>query len=240
MTTYDFPGLVEKTLSDKQVTVANNLGRAVENLELVHLDGYFGEVKEYDGIADGASGKINIDHERTIETDQIAAADTFVVGQIVFFAPGGSSAAGAIRAANAAGRIPVGICTEFGGSAGAHTFVVFRPFAQGNEALIGGALKAKRIAVPTGSHAAGAPVVNADIPVGSQIVGIIGQALATVSSEDVTVTDGTNTIGVVPIATVNALSFGTLINAYSVVVAAGLTLTADTTNGTGIITVLYI
>ncbi len=129
-TQVNYPNFIERTSGDKQPTVTNNLGRDTEHLEYVSLGGYHGEVKEVTGIANGASGKINIDADRTIETDQIETSDTFVVGDDLWFIPGGSSDRGLLRDADSGGGVKVGIVTDFGGSAGAHTWVQFRPFVQ--------------------------------------------------------------------------------------------------------------
>ena len=116
----------EAKLGQTQVIVNNDLGRAVDHLELVLLNAYFGEVREFDGIADSADGVINIDSDREIGTDQINTGDTFVVGDVVFFEPGGSSAAGTLRSTTGTGNAPVGVLTDV--SAGVS--VTFRPFVQ--------------------------------------------------------------------------------------------------------------
>ena len=62
---YDFS---QPTINDKQPLVANAEGRTVLFAELVYLGGFFGDVTDQDGIANSASGRINIDSDRTIRT----------------------------------------------------------------------------------------------------------------------------------------------------------------------------
>ena len=236
---YDFS---EVTENDVQVSVVNNLGRDALAREIVHLDGYFGEIMEYAGIVDAASGRININHRRTIRTAQIETTDTFVIGQIVFFLSGGSSAAGALRATNEVGSVPYGICIGFGETGGARTYIEARPFSQGGEAVAGSGLKVREITVPTGSHGAGTPVVDTGIPVGSKIVDVTARATVTNASGTVTVSDGTNDItDSVAMDTIDTVIHATTIDTtYSTVIAAGLTLTANATADAGIVHVLYI
>lgn len=126
---YDFS---ELTLNDKQPLVSNALGRAVLLAELVYLNGYFGDVTDQDGIADSADGRINIDSNRTIRTEQIEATDTFTVGSTLWFVSGGAGAAGTLEDADPGSgtRVAVGIITGEEGTGGAQTAVSFRPFAQ--------------------------------------------------------------------------------------------------------------
>lgn len=122
----------EPTINDKHPVVTNNLGRDVTIAELVYLNGYFGDVVEQDGIANAAAGRINIDSDRTIRTEQILATETFVVDAIAWFVSGGAGAAGDIQDSDPGSgtRVACGIITAFGGSAGAHTWIEIRPFVQ--------------------------------------------------------------------------------------------------------------
>lgn len=129
MAVYDFPDFREISVNDDQPVVTNNLGRAIEELELVYLGGYFGEVKTSGGIANGGTGQINIDYRRVIQTAQINAAASFVAGNTLYFKSGGSSAAGTLESSSS-NAVAVGIITGFGGTSGAHTYVEFRPFLQ--------------------------------------------------------------------------------------------------------------
>lgn len=132
---YNFSEITAGADGDRQVLITNGEGRTALPFEIILQDAafpfYCGEVREADGIADAASGRINIDHNRVIRTEQITAADTFVVGAKVYFHPGGSGAAGTIidAASVAAGDIEFGICEGFGGAATAHTYIDVRPFA---------------------------------------------------------------------------------------------------------------
>jgi hypothetical protein len=122
-------GFTEKLVGEKQVLVTNNLGRDVEQFELVYLGYWFGEVVSPDGIANGETGYINIDHERIIQTAQINTAATFTVGSTLYFKSGGSSAEGTLES-SAGGATAIGTITGEGGTGGAQTYVEFRPFIQ--------------------------------------------------------------------------------------------------------------
>jgi len=116
----------ENFIHVQEILVSNNLGRSVEHNEIVYLDGYFGEIKDFDGIADAADGYINILDTREISTTQIETTDTFVVGGIVFFVSGGSSVAGSLRAGYVADGVAIGVCTKINNG----TSVTFRPYNQ--------------------------------------------------------------------------------------------------------------
>ena len=120
----------EVTINDKQPVITNNLGRDTTIAELVFLSGYFGDVVEQDGIANATTGRINIDSDRIIRTEQIEATDTFTVGNTIWFVAGGAGAAGTLEDANTGTDYAAGIITAEGGTGGAQTFVEFRPFAQ--------------------------------------------------------------------------------------------------------------
>ena len=122
----------EVTESDNQILVTNNLGRAIDYAELVYLDGYFGECREYGGIAIGGTGYIKIASDRKIRTKQIEATDTFPAGNTLWFVSGGSGAAGKLVDADPGTgiRVAVGIITGEEGTSGAQTSVEFRPFVQ--------------------------------------------------------------------------------------------------------------
>ncbi|KKM25195.1 hypothetical protein LCGC14_1597470 [marine sediment metagenome] len=120
----------EVSVNDKTPLITNNLGRAVTVAELVYLGGYFGDVIEQDGIANSADGRINIDSDRIIRTEQIEVTDTFTVGNTIWFVSGGAGAAGTLEDTNTGTDYAAGIITAEGGTGGAQTFVEFRPFAQ--------------------------------------------------------------------------------------------------------------
>jgi len=131
---YNFSEVSE---SDKQVLVTNNLGRDVVYGEFVYLDGYFGEVREYGGIVNGATGYININADRKIRTEQVEATDAFTAGSTLWFVSGGSGAAGKFVDADPGSgtRLGCGIITGEEGTGGAQTAVEFRPFVQRLDAV---------------------------------------------------------------------------------------------------------
>lgn len=112
----------EARLGVTQVEVTNDLGYAVVHLELVLINGYFGEVRDFDGIADGARGLINLDDEREIRTKQIDTGDTFVLDAPVYFNP----TTKVLEVTGAAGNVAVGICTYVNNGVA----VGFKPFKQ--------------------------------------------------------------------------------------------------------------
>lgn len=239
-TYYNSYGFSERTTNDYQISVQNVTGRTVLMEELVYLGGYFGEVKNIGGIADSAYGQINTFPFRTIQTNQIETTDTFVAGQVIYFAPGDSTGAGKLRAANSTGRIPVGVCVEFEGTSGAHTAIVFRPFVQNSSQYQGAGLKTLAVPVPTGSDTA--PVVSTNFPVGATILDIIVHTIDTSASGTVTVSDGTNDItDAIAMDTANAVTRASSIDqTYNVVTSDGLTFTAAGATDAGIVYVIYI
>lgn len=120
----------ERKDGSTQRLVTNNLGRAVEKHELVYLGGFFGEVADYAGIANGAAGYIDVAADRIITTEQIEATDTFTAGNTLYFEAGGSSAAGKLVDAATATTVPVGKIVSEQGTGGAQVSVAFIPFAQ--------------------------------------------------------------------------------------------------------------
>jgi hypothetical protein len=236
---YDFSEITE---NDKQILVTNNLGRTALAREIVYLDGYIGEVMEYGGIADSATGRINIDPERTVRTAQMEATDTFVSGQNVYFLSGGSSAAGEVRATPEAGSVPYGKCIGFGGTGGAHTYVEVRPFSIAGESKPGSGVKVREIVVPTGSHGAGTPVVDTGIPVGSKIIDVVARTTTANASGTATVSDGTNAItNAIVMAVLDVQTRASTIDTtYATITSAGVTVTANATGDAGIVYIYYI
>lgn len=114
-----------------QATVTNNLGRKAVYGEIVLLDGMYGIVMDPDGIANGATGRIYVLQPDTlISTAQINAVSTFVAGAAIYFKAGGNSAAGTLEDSADGGAVAIGTIESFGGSAGEHTSVSFRPYSQ--------------------------------------------------------------------------------------------------------------
>ena len=112
----------ESEVDIDQVLVDNGSGGDFVHLELVLLDTLFGEVLEFDGIADGASGLININSKRKISTTQVDIGDTFVVGAPVYFHPVNK----VLEVTGASGNVAVGICTAINNGVS----VEFMPFVQ--------------------------------------------------------------------------------------------------------------
>jgi len=114
-----------------QVVVTNNLGRTAIYGEIVNLDGMYGIVMEHDGIANAATGRIYVLQPDTlISTAQVNVADTFVVGQPIYFLAGGSTAAGTLEADAGGGAVAIGTIREEFGAGGAQTGVAFIPYSQ--------------------------------------------------------------------------------------------------------------
>lgn len=232
-------GFTSKTLSDRQVEVTNNLGRDVDEFEIVFLDGYFGEVREHGGIADTETGRINIDHERLISTAQMTAADTFVAGNVAYFAPGGAGAAGEIRDEMANGRIAVGIITAFGGAAGAHTWVELRPFTQRGESGPARELKVTEFEVDADATAG----LTVDVPRGALVVDMWNVCTAANAGGTVklNIIGGADVVDAMAMAVDNALTRGAVLNhANRVVPAAGVEVTTAAAGDRGLVYVAYI
>ena len=170
---YDFS---QPTINDKQPLVTNAEGRTVLFAELVYLDGYFGDVTDQDGIANSASGRINIDSDRTIRTEQIEVTDTFTIGNELWFASGGAGAAGKLVDADPGSgtRVAVGIITEEEGSGGAQTSVTFRPYVQLQAAVAAVAVlnaEPKTLVAKITADASGAIAVSG-LAEGDEIIGV--------------------------------------------------------------------
>lgn len=257
----------EVTNDDKQPLVTNNLGRDVVYGEFVYLDGYFGEVREYGGIANGAQGRINIDGDRIVSTQQVEATDTFVEGNTLWFVSGGAGGAGTFQDADPGSgtRYACGIITGEEGTGGAQTAVRFRPFLQRLDA----ADQSAQVAVNTADIATlqaemlveqAEPKklvfrITADGSSGLAITGlsegdeiIDAYVIATVAESNGTVkiTDGTNDITDAFACAVDKVktSMGTLDDAHNVI-GVGDTATVITggdtaANTRGILVVTYI
>lgn len=112
----------ETEVDMNQVLVTNDLGYAVEHMELVLIATYFGQVLEFDGIAIGAAGMIDLKSDRKITTTQIDVGDTFVLGNPVYFHPADKE----LKATGGAGTVAVGMCTAINNGVS----VEFMPFVQ--------------------------------------------------------------------------------------------------------------
>jgi len=118
-----------KTVEDRIVVLENTLARDVEQFELVIFNGYFGEVRNVEDVANGDDILVNIDSNRIICTDQVGAGQTFAVGGKVWFDPNAAGAAGALYdAENVSDFVAVGIVTAI--DTASQAYLEFRPFAQ--------------------------------------------------------------------------------------------------------------
>jgi len=122
-------GFHEQTLSDRTFLVKNETGRTVLQHELVIINGVFGNVLEHKGIANGASGLVNINNDRTIKTAQLhAGTANFTVGGTVY-AIAGDTTNPVMLTHSSAGNTAVGRVIEID-PASTQAYVVFRPFVQ--------------------------------------------------------------------------------------------------------------
>jgi len=170
----------EVTENDKQPLITNGLGRDVLASEFIFQDGYFGEVKEYDGILDGATGRININADRTVRTAQIEVTDTFTVGNVLWFAGGGSSAAGKLVDADNGDGVQVGIITGSSGSAGSETYVEFRPYVQLISGVVASLEAEPKVLVVKVTADASTPLPIVGLSEGDEIIGV--SVIATVAN----------------------------------------------------------
>lgn len=224
-----------------QAVVTNNLGRTALFGELVYLGGYVGYVAEPDGIANGASGRIQLlDPEVEVSTAQVEATDTFTAGNVLYFTPGGSSAAGKLVDAPADGSVPVGKITGAFGSAGAQTAVKFRPFPS-SEALPGAALKVARVVIDAATDYSTTGKA-ANIPVGSTILDVLAVATATHSGGTAQVMNGSSAVHTaIAMATdgaVTRMSAG--VDDTKLVVTDAVTVKTAALGDAGIVIILYV
>lgn len=151
------------------IKITNSSGTAYVHLQLVYEDGYFGEVREFDGIANGATGYINIYSKRKITTTQIDTGDTFVLGANVYLNP----TTAVLEVDYALGSVAVGIATKLNNGVS----VEFMPFKQNNIP--------ESVEMTTYEVAADATtpiVITGLIPVGAKILDVFVECKATVTS----------------------------------------------------------
>lgn len=122
--------LYEKKLSVTQVIIENTSGSPYVQEELVYEQGFFGNVTDPDGIADGATGVIDINSERVLETKQINTADTFAESTDdepaeVFF----DTVNKELRDSLVTDSIPVGQLVK-GGAKDSNNVIGFKPYFQ--------------------------------------------------------------------------------------------------------------
>lgn len=194
MTGYDYNYDLAIREVGEQVVVTNNLGRTALFGEIVYLGGVVGIVMEPDGIANSATGRVApVGPDFEVSSAQVETTDTFTVGNILHFLPGGSSAAGTLVDAPATGTVPVGIITNEQGTGGAQTAVSFRGFSQRGEFLPGAALKVIRadLLATDDFHTTGKTLA---IPVGSRIVDVVAIATAANSGGTVQLLNGASAV----------------------------------------------
>jgi hypothetical protein len=123
-------GFYEKKLAVTQVKITNTSGSDYDQGDFVLEQGYFGNVVNQDGIANAATGIIDINSMRIVETDQTKAGDTFAEStdetpSVVYF----DRTNAYLTDTNAAGLEPVGTITS-GGAADANDVIRFKPYEQ--------------------------------------------------------------------------------------------------------------
>jgi len=230
----------EVTESDKQPLVTNNLGRDADELELVYLDGYFGEIKEAGGIADTETGRININSDRTIRTEQVEATDTFTVGAELWFHAGGSGAAGKLVDADPGSgtRVSVGIITEEEGTGGAQTSVTFRPYVQVQASITAIATlqaEPRLLVVEVASDYGTAAVAVAGLAEGDKIIGVKSNCNVMNTAGTIQLLDGAAaaiTDAMQQAADKEVAYAATIDKTYSTLPASGATLLAGGTDET--------
>ena len=195
-------GFLEQTLSDRTMVVTNATTRKMLQNEFVLVSGIFGNVLEHNGIAGLASGKVNINADRTIKTAQLATGAVFTVGATVYAVAGTNDVPVKLTHASV-GNTPVGICVEIDPAA-TQLYVVLRPFIQpvnttGFEARVEALednvelnpVKVAEIVVDADAHA-GLAFANAatGLALGDKIVDIIVRADAANAAGTAKVTHG--------------------------------------------------
>ena len=243
MTVYDYNYDLQVRGVGKQAVVTNNLGRTAIFGEFVYLDGRFGYVAEFAGIASAASGKIQlVDDSMEITTAQIEVTNTLVVGNDLYFVAGGSSAAGVLTNVNAAGAVYVGKVTAEQGAGGAQTAVVFRPIAPA--AVTGGnigAVKCERVIIDAATDYSTTGKATS-IPIGSTILDVMAIATATASGGTAQVFNGASAVHTaIAMATDQAVSrMAAGVDDTMLVVAGAVTVKAHASGDAGIVEIYYI
>lgn len=140
--------------------ITNSSGAAYIHMQLVYEDGFFGEVREFDGIADSETGYINIFPKRKISTTQIDLADTFVLGSPLYFDP----VTELLEDADAVGAYKVGFVTKVNNG----VCVEFQPFAQD-----GRAESVEMTTFDVDADATGSLDITGIIPEGATIIDVL-------------------------------------------------------------------
>lgn len=240
----------EREKGGTQRLVTNNLGRAVEKHELVYLGGFFGEVADTAGIANGAAGYIDIAADRIITTEQVEPTDTFTAGNTLYFEGGGSSAAGLLVDTATATTIPVGKIVSEQGTTGAQISVAFRPFVQGigvtSEQLIdavgsSNAVKVARVIIDAATDYSTAGKATS-VPLGAVIVDVVAISTALASGGTAQVMNGASAVHTaIAMATDQALTrMAAGVDDTKLLVTAAVTVKTHAIGDAGIVEIFYI
>ena len=119
------------------VTLTNATTRTLKFGETVFIDGWIGNVLEQDGIAAAASGRIDVNPNRTISTKQVDVGDTFAAQKNpIFFVPQTNSAVG--RFVDTAANGNVELKAEVIGAAPAATppYIEYKPPYQNGDLTV--------------------------------------------------------------------------------------------------------
>lgn len=243
-------GFHEQTLHDRTMAITNTTTRTLINNELAIFGGIFGNVLHIDGIVAGAVGLLDIEAERTIKTNQLAAGAAFSLGSTVYIVAGTNDAPAGLTNSSV-GNTAVGIVTEID-PATTQLYVVFRPYVQFTEttgvqaeidaldAIV--ALNPMKVAVLTVDEdaSAGLNFLNAatGLAVGDKIIDVVAHSDGTIAS-------ATAKIGHVGGADItDAMDIDTLDTSVHAASIAGGTVTADglvvTANGATDVCTLYV
>lgn len=94
--------------SPVDVLITNGTTRTMKLGETVFVSGWVGNVMEQDGIAAGATGRIDVNPNRHVSMNQVDTADTFAAGKNpIFFLPQTNSAVGQWKDTDATGLVSV-------------------------------------------------------------------------------------------------------------------------------------
>ena len=221
----------------KQVVVTNSLGRAAAFGEFVYLNDKLGYVAKFDGIANGATGRIQlVDDSMEISTAQVLATDTFAVGTKLYFTPGGSSAAGAFTITPVANSVLAGVITAEQGAGGAQTAVSFRPAASGGNKCV----KVERVVIDAATDYSTGK--STSIPLGSVILDVVAIATTTASGGTAAVYNGASAVHTaIAMATDQAVTrMAAGVDDTKLLVAGAVTVKTHASGDAGIVEIYYI
>ena len=238
MTVYDYNFDLRVSEIGKQVAVTNNLGRTADVGEFVYLSDKLGYVADFAGIANAASGRIQlVDDSMEISTAQVLATETFVVGTKLYFTPGGSSAAGKFTITPAANSVLAGVITGFFGTGGAQTAVKFRPVNSGSNKSV----KCERVVIDAATDYS-TTGKSTGIPLGSIILDVTAIATATNSGGTAGVFNGASAVHTALVmATDQAVTrMAAAVDDTKLLVAGAITVKTHAIGDAGIVEIYYI